>query len=341
MGNISWFSWPTSRKARVLLAVLGFSILGLLVLFITAPTSPITSKEGNSDLKNSLVAALEKDADQDGLKDWEESVYTTDPQNPDTDGDGIFDGEEVRQGRDPKKKGPDDILVPPAELLVSTDGTFSFSESNLTQNISKKIFESNILNDYLKNKNNEVFSQGVENIVSKAELFPSAPQTYAPDQSRLHIINDQTPQAVKEYLSAYGKIFADVIERNPEKLDDSKIVDNFLKNNVNELQRLDPVITGYKEIAERSYNISIPQNMTWFHQNMFTFLSRTIQELEAFRAFDTDPVKATQLIPQWVQTKIIFLTNGMLLQEWMKKENIIFSETEPKPLFLISPDGNK
>ena len=48
---------------------------------------------------------LEKDTDQDGLADYVESVYQTDPENPDTDGDGFSDGEELEHGYNPLGEG--------------------------------------------------------------------------------------------------------------------------------------------------------------------------------------------------------------------------------------------
>src|SRR2546423_718695 len=68
---------------------------------------------------NNLIAAntvgieqnlLDKDSDNDGLKDWEETLWKTDPHNPDTDGDGTPDGQEVKEGRNPSVKGPNDKL---------------------------------------------------------------------------------------------------------------------------------------------------------------------------------------------------------------------------------------
>lgn len=41
------------------------------------------------------------DTDNDGLTDPEETLYGTDPQNPDSDGDGVNDGDEVAAGTDP------------------------------------------------------------------------------------------------------------------------------------------------------------------------------------------------------------------------------------------------
>lgn len=42
-----------------------------------------------------------KDSDGDGLSDWREMVYSTEPYNPDTDNDGHSDGWEVDNGTDP------------------------------------------------------------------------------------------------------------------------------------------------------------------------------------------------------------------------------------------------
>lgn len=48
---------------------------------------------------------LEKDTDGDGLADYVESVYQTDPKNPDSDGDGFLDGEELEHGYNPLGEG--------------------------------------------------------------------------------------------------------------------------------------------------------------------------------------------------------------------------------------------
>jgi len=51
------------------------------------------------------VTEEEIDTDKDGLPDYMENLYGTDPNNPDTDGDGYKDGEEVESGYDPLISG--------------------------------------------------------------------------------------------------------------------------------------------------------------------------------------------------------------------------------------------
>lgn len=55
------------------------------------------------------------DTDNDGLKDWEELLWKTDPNSPDTDFDGTPDGEEIALGRNPLTAGPDDLRAAPPE----------------------------------------------------------------------------------------------------------------------------------------------------------------------------------------------------------------------------------
>jgi len=47
------------------------------------------------------AGATETDTDADGLSDYIETIYGSDPNNPDSDGDGYKDGEEVKGGYDP------------------------------------------------------------------------------------------------------------------------------------------------------------------------------------------------------------------------------------------------
>ena len=59
------------------------------------------------------LALVLPDSDGDGLNDWEEEVFGTDPLNPDTDGDGYSDSLELLSGYNPLGEGEigEDILA--------------------------------------------------------------------------------------------------------------------------------------------------------------------------------------------------------------------------------------
>ena len=98
------------RKKLVIPVVLllGIFIGGVIVL----RTQGIGAQVLTEGKKVLFPIASEPDADPDGdgLKNWQEETYKTDPRNPDTDGDGYLDGEEVASGYDPLIPAPNDAL---------------------------------------------------------------------------------------------------------------------------------------------------------------------------------------------------------------------------------------
>ena len=67
------------------------------------------NKTGGASIGDIALSQDVLDDDKDGLSNWEESIYGTNLNNPDSDGDGNLDGEEILSNHDPLKKGPNDI----------------------------------------------------------------------------------------------------------------------------------------------------------------------------------------------------------------------------------------
>ena len=78
-----------------------------LVLFTSQGTK---EQSGNTELvatpePSRTLSSADQDSDGDGLPDWKEVLYNTDPHNPDSDGDGVSDGDEAAQGSNPARSG--------------------------------------------------------------------------------------------------------------------------------------------------------------------------------------------------------------------------------------------
>ena len=74
---------------------------------IETPDKPGDTETQDSDLMDPDNPKWNMDTDNDGLKDAEEELIGTNPNNPDTDGDGLNDKFEVEAGLDPTKKDSD------------------------------------------------------------------------------------------------------------------------------------------------------------------------------------------------------------------------------------------
>ena len=109
--------------------------------------------EKSAQAQAHLNDLAQKDSDGDGLADWEETLWKTDPKNPDTDGDGTNDGDEVKLKRNPLISGPDDAFTDDfLQKQVSADNV----QENLTQT---QLFTRDLVSTYLKLKQSGQFTQ--------------------------------------------------------------------------------------------------------------------------------------------------------------------------------------
>src|ERR1035437_1193625 len=87
------------------LIALSVAVAIIIITVIINYSKSNTTKYNNDNLvtSNASSSVLTIDSDSDGLPDWKEVLYGTDPHKADTDGDGTPDGEEIALGRDPLK----------------------------------------------------------------------------------------------------------------------------------------------------------------------------------------------------------------------------------------------
>jgi hypothetical protein len=102
--------------SKKFLKTLGGIILILLILILIGSiANKKTLYSGKNRKAQVLVVsdAVEKDTDGDGLKDWEEALWGTDPRKPDTDGNGVQDGEQIHKLQETlsigNKNNPDNL----------------------------------------------------------------------------------------------------------------------------------------------------------------------------------------------------------------------------------------
>ena len=127
----------------VIFGLLAIAVLGFLALkpnrsnYENAPSASVTNL--NKDTKIALNNITRRDNDNDGLKDWEEGLWRTDPNNPDTDGDGTNDGDEARDGRNPLTAGPDDYLAD-NDFIEKTNSDFLDESQTKTDKFAQNLF---------------------------------------------------------------------------------------------------------------------------------------------------------------------------------------------------------
>lgn len=139
------------------------------------------------------------DTDNDGLRDWEELLWKTDPNNSDTDFDGTSDGEELALGRDPLTAGPDDLLVALPELPVLPENEEGSPAARVARLFAKEYLKlaapyAQITEEQQDELTNQAVIQAAKNVLQDKYTAQAL------------LAGDNTPEAQIAYLNQAGAI---------------------------------------------------------------------------------------------------------------------------------------
>lgn len=259
--------------------------IGWLFWVPTTDTFKLKNLELGKKLQVATVAQdqqSELDSDHDGLKDWEEALWHTDPHNPDTDGDGTPDGEEVRLGRNPLIPGPNDYLstTTPQQPASSTDLATS---GNLTESVSTKLMAELI----------RVKSSGgsVENLPQQL-LTKSAPPPFQDEFSfgDIALSNDNSKSAAKNYINAVGAIAGRELKQTHDVGAIILSADN--KQDYSLLDQLSADAAAYGKISEEIKKIKTPSSLSFTHLEMINAANNARKAIVEIQQMGSDPLIA-------------------------------------------------
>jgi hypothetical protein len=252
-------------------------------------------------LQNSLISiaknAGEIDSDKDGLKDWEEVLWKTDINNPDSDGDGYSDKQETDGGYSPtdilsnKKTGKKN------QNEFGVDN--SFGSENITQVLSKNIAQqitSNIGKDgELPNFSNPLtlVDQGTNKgmVEFMADLNARIPE------SEFKKSEDNSTEAVQKYTDSVFTLFPKPPSFNSAFWDelvravqykDYKMIDAITES-------CSQIIVGLKEIT-------VPSDFFLIHKRFTEIFTTELKIFKSIKNFENDPLKALIAVEQEEKT---------------------------------------
>lgn len=308
-------------------------ILGLIVFF--------NNKDNESDRGDggAVVAsgaetfdpgAFELDTDGDGLRDWEESLWGTDLNNPDTDGDGTPDGEEVRLGRDPLIPGPND------KIDTSTIPAYARTDTeNLTVTES---FERDFYN-------------GLAQLSSDNQLSDETLQTFIMGLAREYVVReridldytesdisispDPSLAAAKDYVNRLG-VAANIYQGIDLQRELGEIQAFVGSQNPATTAALDALIAEYKNAREAVLGVgTVPFAFSESYLTILNGISSIEKALSELREYAvSDPLKGMIRLSLY-QMGVVLMTQGDLeTASLITQRNITFSPSEPGFIFL-------
>lgn len=189
---------PYLPSKKILLLLGGCILIVGAIIFISnfdRVKTLVAVKQAKSELGTGSVADfVGQDTDGDTIADWEEPLWGTDPNNPDTNGDGISDGEEVKQKKTALQSNPE-----------------TQAEYNETELLSQELFT--LINSL--SASGALTDEAMQNIantfVQNTIAEEVAPDAYT--RSMLDISYNSGSASLRTYQNALEKTISPAIEK--------------------------------------------------------------------------------------------------------------------------------
>lgn len=259
-----------------------------------------------------------KDSDNDGLKDWEEELFHTNPLNPDTDGDGYLDGEEVDSGHNPLVKAPGDKLtfyplplgekynitqkVLSDEIIDALLDSYTFQKAEYLEDhpeiYSPETFSAFTKQSTVQEMSLRAWANGYPILLEKAgQTISEMPEIFDIEvaDKDIKISEDNSLQAIKSYLAQVSSFLnSDTFFLQEQTF--QALISAFQNNN---FSQLDELIKINDAKIEKAKEIIVPSTWKEIHKQglELTLLIRNI--FVSFRDFPNDPLKAQMAYPEF------------------------------------------
>ena len=259
----------------------------------------------NSTYKNSNVAKVglvydnetigdlvNRDTDGDGVTDWEEGLWGTDPKNPDTLGNGLGDAVEIAKMKQASGE------------TTGNTATIAGNE-NLTETdkFSRELFTSVAALDQTGGMDQDTVDKLSASVVSQISE-PAVKTTFT--SSDIKTVQDSSVQAAKKYSDALDSVFKKsptLFQNGYEGVayqvgkgfeDAMQAFDADDTGDASELASLDPLIQQVQSLNNGIISLStpVPGEFTILHLNVINSFERIIENMNGLKLLDSDPVVA-------------------------------------------------
>lgn len=307
-------------------------VVGAYMFAKNAFVAPVAQASTETAL---LQAIATKDTDTDGLPDWEESLYGTDPLKPDTRGLGMSDGEAVKKG----------LIVPKANSELPTPaesgGTSSTGvaapapapSGTLTAAFSQQFFYL-YLAAKQKAGGEDLTAQQVASVAQTALQQLSSAIAPASDFKTANEI--KTGAGGADAFRAYAAAAEAVVAAHSAKLPKNELeyLADAEKGDSSGLDNLEKLSVSYRNFAAGWAALSVPPEVKPAHLKIVNAAARISGINHQLASLDTDPL-STMLALQLAPDAVRALAEGFIeIEKIAKNTGVIIPAGMPGASFV-------
>jgi len=244
------------------------------------------------------------DSDNDGVSDWEESLWGLDPKKSDTNDDGVSDGTEVQAKK--------------AELKASTEPTTGTEELNETARLARDLFttitalsqnglltDSSIIN-IAGTLGDQITTKDIPDVFSQKDL------TIVPTS--------------KNSIQVYQKSLAKVILKYPtDKIGTELevIAEIFNTNDMSKLADLKEIADQYESLSNDLHILSVPADLADKHTTIINTAHRLSVSLTDISKTFENPVASLGGFITYTKESVVFMNTLESVNTYFQKNGIL------------------
>ncbi len=297
---------PSKRFTLILVSIV--IALGIIYAFslLNKTKKADTQLLLNTEAKAKVQEFMALDSDSDGLKDWEEALWKTDPKKPDTDNDGTNDANEITLNRDPLKQNinppdqePSDKIDP---AIIANEKKIEEEYKNLTvtERISRELFSQYIANRTIDSPLSTTQQQQIiENTLSNLptitfKVYTSKDIISSPlsDNDTLRIYSNQIAEAILNNLKIQNEDIGAIITDFSNINDDTKSTEQAIEI----FKRFDPLIIKNEKMVNDLLKISVPSSLLNEHLALLNAFEEIYEGLNSIQKSAEDMILLIPLL---------------------------------------------
>ncbi|HUQ30125.1 MAG TPA: thrombospondin type 3 repeat-containing protein [Candidatus Paceibacterota bacterium] len=281
-----------------------------------------------------LQAITSRDSDNDGLPDWEESLYGTDSQKADTRGLGMKDGEAVSKGLIVPKAVAD---VPVA--AVESDDTVAGAPKGAPSGTLTDTFAKNFFTLYLSTKQSTggatLTKDQVSRLVDRVFTQLTATLVATPDFKKKQDLVVRGLGAAD--LRAYAVTVEQILAVHSTKLPKSELLylQDFLENkDASAIAHIQMLSKAYTETATGIAVLPVPQEVADTMLSLINAMARIGAIAADFARVDADPVAAMFALKQYTDSVQKLAAAFQSVNTLYAAQGVAFRRGEPGAAFV-------
>ncbi|PIP73407.1 MAG: hypothetical protein COW88_02200 [Candidatus Lloydbacteria bacterium CG22_combo_CG10-13_8_21_14_all_47_15] len=285
----------------------------------------LTFEKRNAGLDAYSAQQIAKlDTDGDGLYDWEETLWQTNPNNPDTDGDGTTDGDELNAGRHPLVAGPDDDLTKIVPTVYGvTGGDTTDQPSTISESVARELFSSYLVLRQSGEFSEETGKKLVASVADDVFAFGKGAPAYT--------LSDITPTsntqtAVLVYANALFARLSALLSVPSAGTELVLLTDILQTERKSELQKFAILEEEYKTAAESLAGLSVPQVFLEKHIELLNALMTFSNTAGYFQNSFIDPIQTIAGLQLYGNARAILGTAIQEIDALLPAYGVVFDE---------------